>query len=504
MNNQQCKFCCNMFGNAQMLRQHQTKTKYCLKIQQQQSKIEAEAIEKTKIEVEAIEKAKIEAEAIEKAKELSCQYCGKNFKTKYLLHSHQTQTKYCLKIQESQNSQEIISSLVVCKYCNKNFSVRNSNRHDSICKKKNQFLTEEINKLRAEQEKNEEINKLKAEKAEEILDIYKVQSIHAQNTIEEIAKKPTTYQKNKIIQNNIVSGLTPLNLDPDRVLKVIADKYTTSDFYGGQRGAAQMIYKYLATDENGEPQIICTDTSRGKFHYKDMNGEEVIDLKNVHLIGTIQEPLKKKAGEITVVEMKKNPIMMETIGRNMSDISKLDYKSGVFNNTIAELSGTYCARPIIINKITLNNVDDLNNITDECLTENVKNFSIEHVLKGPEGYAEYAFKYALENSLLCDDIETLLIKYKDKDGVIIMDPGMLNLSKKFFGSIKDKNKELIMSYCTNLNFAENMDKMVELLDYKAAVDNCADGVDDSVDCVYDGVDDSKFCDEFVKLVLSKI
>ena len=61
-----------------------------------------------------------------------------------------------------------------------------------------------------------------------------------------------------------------------------------------------------------------------------------------------------------------------------------------------------------------------------------------------------------------------------------------------------------MSYCTNLNFAENMDKMVELLDYKAAVDNCADGVDDSVDCVYDGVDDSKFCDEFVKLVLSKI
>ena len=465
-----CEFCSNMFGNTQMLRQHQTKTQYCLKIQ-------SEIIAKEKVKALKLE---------EQAKELSCQYCGKYCKTKNLLHIHQTQTKYCLKIQESQNSQEIIAALVVCKYCNKNFSKGSFNRHDSICKKKNQFLTEENTKLKNEQ------------------DIYKEQYIRAQNTIEEIAKKPTTYQKNKIIQNNIVSGLTPLNLDPDRVLKVIADKYTTSDFYGGQRGAAQMIYKYLATDDNGKSQIICTDTSRGKFHYKDMNGEEVIDLKNVHLIGTIQEPLKKKAGEITVVEMKKNPIMMETIGRNMSDISKLDYKSGVFNNTIAELSGTYCARPIIINKITLNNVDDLNNITDECLTENVKNFSIEHVLKGPEGYAEYAVEYALENSLLCDDIETLLIKYKDKDGVIIMDPGMLNLSKKFFGSIKDKNKELIMSYCTNLNFAENMDKMVELLDYKAAVDNCADGVDDSVDCVYDGVDDSKFCDEFVKLVLSKI
>ena len=492
MNKQQCKFCCNIFGNSQMLRQHQTKTKYCLKIQQKLAQIEAEAIEK----------AKIDAESIEQTKELLCQYCGKNFKTKYILQSHQLQAKYCLKIQESKNSQEIISSLVICKYCNKNSSSSNSIKHNLICREKIQFLKEENIKLKTE--KAEEINKLKSEKAEEITDIYKEQYIRAQNTIEEIAKKPTTYQKNKIIQNNIVSGLTPLNLDPDRVLKVISDKYTTSDFYGGQRGAAQMIYKHLVTDENGKSQIICTDTSRGKFHYKDMNGEEVIDLKNVHLIGTIQEPLKKKAGEITVVEMKKNPIMMETIGRNMSDISKLDYKSGVFNNTIAELSGTYCARPIIINKITLNNVDDLNNITDECLTENVKNFSIDHVLKGPEGYAEYAVEYALENSLLCDDIETLLIKYKDKDGVIIMDPGMLNLSKKFFGSIKDKNKELIMSYCANLNFAENMDKMVELLDYKAAVDNCADGVDDSVDSVYDGVDDSKFCDEFVKLVLSKI
>ena len=383
MNNQQCKFCCNIFGNSQMLRQHQTKTKYCLKIQQSLE-------EQVKIEAEAIKKAKIDAEAIEKAKELLCQYCGNNFKTKYLLNKHQTQAKYCLKIQASQNSQEIITALVVCKYCNKNFAKGNFNIHDLTCKRKIQFINQENINLKAEHEK-------------EISDIYKEQSIRAQNTIEDIAKKPT-YQKNKIIQNNIVSGLTPLNLDPDRVLKVIADKYTTSDFYGGQRGAAQMIYKYLATDENGEPQIICTDTSRGKFHYKDMNGEEVIDLKNVHLIGTIQEPLKKKAGEITVVEMKKNPIMMETIGRNMSDISKLDYKSGVFNNTIAELSGTYCARPIIINKITLNNVDDLNNITDECLTENVKNFSIEHVLKGPEGYAEYAVKYALENSLLCDDI----------------------------------------------------------------------------------------------------
>ena len=480
-----------------MLRQHQTRTQYCLKIQ-----------------------AKLEAEATEKVKESSCQYCGKYFKTKNLLNIHQTQTKYCLKIQESQNSQEIISALVVCKYCNKNFSVSNSGRHDLTCKKKNQFLTEENIKLKTEKEKDEEIAKLKAEKEkdQEISDIYKEQAIRAQNTIEEIAKQPT-YQKqtNKITQNNIVADLTALDLNPSRVSTTIVDKYTTSDFYGGQRGAAQMIYKYLATDDNGKSQIICTDTSRGKFHYKDMNGKEVIDFRNVNLIKTINEPLKKKAGEISVLEMIKNPEMMETIGRNMSDIAKLDYKNGVFNTTMAELSGKYCACPIInqiTSNITLNVMDDLTNITDECLTENVKHLSIEHILKGPEGYTEYALEYSLKNSLKCDDRETLLVKYKNKDGVVIMDPGMVNVSKKFFGSIQVKNSELIMAKLGMLNFAENMDIMIKLLDYKIAVENIADGVDgiaivgvvDYVDGVApdDIIDKKNFYDEFVKIVCQKI
>ena len=502
-----CKFCSNMFGNAQMLRQHQTKTQYCIKIQDViiAKEIEAEAIEKAKLESEAIEKAKLESEAIEKAKELLCQYCGNNLKTKNLLHKHQTQAKYCLKIQKSQNSQEIISALVVCKYCNKNFSKGNFNIHDSTCKKKNQFLIEEINKLKTEQEKNEEIS-----------EIYKEQAIRAQNTIEEIAKKPT-YQTNKITQNNIVADLTALDLNPSRVSTTIVDKYTTSDFYGGQRGAAQMIYKYLVTDENGKSQIICTDTSRGKFHYKDMNGKEVIDFRNVNLIKTINEPLKKKAGEISVLEMIKNPEMMETIGRNMSDIAKLDYKNGVFNTTMAELSGKYCACPIInqiTSNITLNVMDDLTNITDECLTENVKHLSIEHILKGPEGYTEYALEYSLKNSLKCDDRETLLVKYKDKDGVVIMDPGMVNVSKKFFGSIQVKNSELIMAKLGMLNFAENMDIMIKLLDYKIAVENIADGVDgiavvgvvDYIDGVApdDIIDKKNFYDEFVKIMCSKI
>ena len=190
----------------------------------------------------------------------------------------------------------------------------------------------------------------------------------------------------------------------------------------------------------------------------------------------------------------------------MSDIAKLDYKNGVFNTTMAELSGKYCAGPII-NQITLNVMDDLNNITDECLSENVKHLSIEHILKGPEGYTEYALEYSLKNSLKCDDRETLLVKYKNKYGVVIMDPGMVNVSKKFFGSIQVKNSELIMAQLGMLNFAENMNIMIKLLDYKIAVENIADGV---VVAVVDGIvpddiiDKKNFYDEFVKILLNKL
>jgi hypothetical protein len=149
---EQCQFCYNMFGDTKMLKQHQKKTKYCLKIQ------------------EELNKQKYEEEK-KKATDLTCKFCGNQFKTKYLLNIHQTQTKYCLKIQESQNSEEIISSLVTCQFCGKRSSASNSVKHDLTCKKKNQYLTEEIAKL----------------KAEAIGSIYKESAERAQATIEEIA-----------------------------------------------------------------------------------------------------------------------------------------------------------------------------------------------------------------------------------------------------------------------------------------------------------------------------
>jgi hypothetical protein len=62
-----------MFGDTKMLKQHQKKTKYCLKIQEAQAKEEADA--KEKVEITKLQQT---------TSELTCQFCSKQFKTKYL------------------------------------------------------------------------------------------------------------------------------------------------------------------------------------------------------------------------------------------------------------------------------------------------------------------------------------------------------------------------------------------------------------------------------------
>jgi len=479
---EQCQFCNNMFGDTKMLKQHQKKTKYCLKIQEEQAKAKAKKVETTS--------------------ELTCQFCSKEFKTKYLLNIHQTQTKYCLKIQESQNSKDIIFCLVTCKFCKKNYSASNFTKHDSICKKKIHSLTEENDKLKAEKhQKDQEIVnlKLKAEKAEEIGMIYKASADRCQITIEEIAKKPT-HQKTttKNIQNNIIANLTPLDLSQDRVAFAIAEKYTKSDFYQGQKGVAQVVHKHLLTDTTGNSQIVCTDAKQGAFHHKSLDGEQVVDYENAHLIKSVHDPIKKKAGEIAAVELTKNPMLMAEITKNTFSITELDLKPGVFNKRMAQLTGKNCVRsvsePTLIPKI-----EEMFPITQEWLVENVKFLTIEHILRGPEGYADYFTTYALKDRLIVVDYTNTVVKFKDGVGESIIDSDAVILTKLIFNSIRVRNKELIMEYCTclNDNFVDNGAEIVQLLDYRVAVEKCADGN-------YVGDENSDFMIEFLGFLLSKI
>ena len=190
--------------------------------------------------------------------------------------------------------------------------------------------------------------KIKAEKEQEIVSIYKESAERSQATLEEIAKQPT-YQKNSTrnIQNNLMfSNLTPLDLSQARVDSIIDEKYTKNDFYEGQKSAAHLVHKYIATDSEVKPQIVCTDTERGIFHHKSSFGDHIVDYKNVHLIKRVHSPLKRKAGAFAAEESVKNPTALKEIINNMTSIRDLETKPCLFNRTLAQLTGKNCAKQI--------------------------------------------------------------------------------------------------------------------------------------------------------------
>ena len=144
----------------------------------------------------------------------------------------------------------------------------------------------------------------------------------------------------------LFSNLTPHDLSQARVDSIIDERYTKNDFYEGQKGAAHLVHKYITTDSNGNPQIVCTDTERGIFHHKSAIGDHVVDYKNVHLIKKVHSPLKRKAGEFAAEESVKNPTALKEIINNMTSIRDLETKPSLFNRTLAQLTGKNCAREI--------------------------------------------------------------------------------------------------------------------------------------------------------------
>jgi hypothetical protein len=117
-------------------------------------------------------------------------------------------------------------------------------------------------------------------------------------------------------------------------------------------------------------------------------------------------------------------------------------------------------------------INNLIPITDNYIKEQVPNLTIEHIKKGPIGYAEYILNYPLNKRILCVDYSRKKIKYKDENGDIITDPEMSNLSIKLFESIKERNKNLIYEYIEKLSVdTETKMKIVyDMYSYMSMID----------------------------------
>jgi hypothetical protein len=140
-----------------------------------------------------------------------------------------------------------------------------------------------------------------------------------------------------------------------------------------------------------------------------------------------------------------------------------------------------------------NYIEKLECVTDEHLRDQAQYLTIGHIKQGAEGYADFALEKPLKNRIICVDYARRKVKFKDVNGNINTDPEMSTLATKFFQSIKDQNKNLIFEYGNELKdkFGEELDTIVQMLEYKTNVDNSADGTK------------SDFFHEFVKSICGK-
>jgi hypothetical protein len=162
------------------------------------------------------------------------------------------------------------------------------------------------------------------------------------------------------------------------------------------------------------------------------------------------------------------------------ELKKKDVLIKELQDKLENIAVKAVSRPTTSNKTHINNfIQQLQPVTEEKLKESVDNLTIDHIKKGPEGYAQYALEYPLKDKMVCVDYSRRKVKFKDKDGNVITDHEMTGLAAKFFNSIKDKNKELICLYANELKEKlgddDIMDTMVKIFDYKMSVDKGSEG-----------------------------
>lgn len=199
--------------------------------------------------------------------------------------------------------------------------------------------------------------------------------------------------------------------------------------------------------------------------------------------------------EINILNKKleeKDIQLIEQKDQYETKIQHLQYETKIqhLQDKLENIAIKAVSRPVSTTKNTqINYIQQLQPVTEEHLVSNVSNLTIDHIIKGPEGYAEYALNYPLKDRMICSDYARRKVKFKDKDGNLITDPEMTTLTKKFFESIHEKNKELICKYANELKdrFGDEnvMDTVVKIFEYKEAVNRARGG--EKTDFHYDFV-----------------
>jgi hypothetical protein len=207
----------------------------------------------------------------------TCKHCSNKFINKHTLGQHQTNAKYCLKIQGK------INIVFKCTHCKKTYSTQqNLDVHLVRCSKKdieavrNEYRNQ-ITDLQTQLSKYESTIKQLQDKLENI-------------AIKAVQRPTTTNNMNKTQINNIIQKMEPIT---QTHLIDQAPNLTIEHVQKGASGYAEYALEYPLKD-----RVACVDYSRRKIKFKDTEGNVVTDPEMVKLAPMFFESIKNKSSQL--------------------------------------------------------------------------------------------------------------------------------------------------------------------------------------------------------------
>lgn len=261
-----CEFCKNTFSNKYILKNHQKRADYCLKIQNKKK---------------------------EKVKIYQCEGCNKQIKKKenYVNHINK-----CVKIVE------------------KSYIDKLNNKDIDIDKLKIYY----DKKIEKSQETIKKIRKKHTKEIKELKEEYEDKIDKLQDRLQELAKeainRPSQVVKttNNTTTNNVLN-LTPFDLENEDFKENIEKNYDMKYLVQGVRGVAQFTKDKLLTDEDGNSRYICVDPARQIFKYVDKNGETRRDVKASKLTKKVTPDIVNQANKLVGKERENKENYQSTI-----------------------------------------------------------------------------------------------------------------------------------------------------------------------------------------------
>ena len=203
-----------------------------------------------------------------------------------------------------------------------------------------------------------------------------------------------------------------------------------------------------------------------------------------------------------------NQILKEENNILKKEISMLKQHLEKYIEDYTNLSLTAVKRPVNNTKnIQINNfIQKMEPLRIEDIEESVPMLTLDHHVKGPEGYEEYALEFPFKDKIVCVDVNRNKIKYKDKivcvdvnrnkikykdgEGNVIEDVGFQKMMTKLCESLKYRSFNLCQENYEKLSeqFTEKELDEYNCMNTALAISRYANGRE------------NEFCSKVVKLI----